>query len=86
MLSALILVFALTQDLSIEIKIALALTLGFYSIVIAPKSLKNTLGYSLVTTDCVLLASWDASPARSLGSDGRNSTAASAADQTDGII
>ena len=69
MLSALILVLALTQDLSMEMKIVLALTLGFSSKVVAAKGLTNTLGYSRVTTDCVLLAGWDASPARSLGSD-----------------
>jgi len=69
MLSALILVLALTQDLSMEMKIALALTLGFSSKVVAAKGLMNTLGYSQVTTDYVLLAGWDASPARSLGSD-----------------
>ena len=40
MLSALILVLALTQDLSIEMKIALALTLGFSSTVVAAKGLE----------------------------------------------
>ena len=52
-----------------EMKIALALTLGFSSKVVAVKGLTNTLGYSRVTTDCVLLSGWDASPARSVGSD-----------------
>ena len=39
-LSALILALALTQDLSIEMKIALALTLGFSSTVVAAKGLE----------------------------------------------
>lgn len=40
MLSACILALALTQDLSIEMKIALALTLGFSSTVVAAKGLE----------------------------------------------